>query len=175
MKIKPYQQGSLDGYCGMYCMVNIVHYIDGPISTDNALHLLSKLLAEMHVKVSVDRRLTDGVSHTEIIYMLRLLKRSYPIRFKKAFPKKRKVTLQEYWSVLSEFIHQTGGLALICAEGYHDHWTLVRGITNRSLLLFDSDGMGWLPRKHCTTGEILPNRRHYISPYHTLLIWRDRP
>ncbi|MBK7451078.1 MAG: hypothetical protein IPJ47_17410 [Anaerolineales bacterium] len=49
-------------------------------------------------------------------------------------------------------------------QGYHDHWTVIEKITNRSILLYDSAMIKRLPRSFCTTSDATGSVSMSYSP-----------
>ena len=68
------------------------------------------------------------------------------------------------------FLKNNHGVIVLGMEGKHSHWSLVSKVTNRSLLLFDSSNIRYLPRRNCTTSEITSSSLHYISPTHLIYL-----
>lgn len=64
--IKPFIQGSLDNYCGMYSVVNAIHYLCGPISLATGNELLYESLKFLEVKRTAAERIIDGTTGREI-------------------------------------------------------------------------------------------------------------
>ena len=57
---KPYQQGSLDGLCGIYALVNAVDFLCGPLSSLQARTLFRQILLHIESKGSLADRCTHG-------------------------------------------------------------------------------------------------------------------
>lgn len=172
-RLKPYLQGQLDAFCGVYCVVNAVHYLCGPITPSHAEALFLKLMKYLEHSRSVMRRLSKGTRIKEISKVLdNIIIKDYPIRKLKPFNHNITVTLDELWCDLKEFLSDENSIVILGMDGKHGHWSLVRKVTNNSLLLFDSDGLQRLSKRHCSTNEN-NNCLHVLYPTKVLFLWLD--
>ncbi|MBV5331876.1 hypothetical protein JZU69_05865, partial [bacterium] len=55
-------------------------------------------------------------------------------------------------------------------KGYHEHWTVIDSITNRSIMLYDSAHIKRLPRSACTTVYTTESRMHLLLPAQTYFL-----
>ncbi len=170
---RPYQQGNLDGLCGAYCIVNAVKYLCGPLSEKDSAKLFQEVLGFLDKRKFLVKRMTAGTELREMKGLLdQVVAKRYPIRRTKPFRKQSGLSLQEYWEGLQTFLDQDGRLVLIGLGGHHDHWTLIRKVTSRSLVLYDSDRLQRLNRRHCTLSLSNPGgRRHVLYPTYTYFLW----
>jgi len=172
-RLKPYLQGQLDAFCGVYCVVNAVHYLCGPITPSHAELLFIKIMKHLEHSRSAIRRLSRGTRIKEISKALdNIIVKDYPICKLKPFNRNITVTLEELWSDLSEFLSSENGIVILGMDGKHGHWSLVRKVTNNSLLLFDSDGLKRLSKRHCATTEN-DTSLHVLYPTKVLFLWID--
>jgi len=172
---KPYLQGQLDGYCGVYSMVNAVHYLCGPLSTTQAETLLLKLMRYLEPKQSAFRRLTNGTMFKEIVLALdHIITRQYPIKKTKPYNRNKNICIDILWCDITNFLSTHNGIVLMGMDGKHGHWSLVKKITPRSMLLFDSDRLYRLPKRYCTTDEE-QEALHILQPTHVLFLWATQP
>lgn len=172
MKHKPFQQGQLDGFCGAYCIVNAIHFLCGPLDEERASKIFNRSMRYLDRRKPIIKRINDGTRVGEITFLLDTIKKHYPIHVEKPFPPNKKVSLQDYWQQTQAFLSNHKGIVLLGINGFHDHWTLAKAITPKTLMLYDSDGIKRLSRCHCTTDERVP-RRHTIPTSHTYYIWTD--
>lgn len=172
--LKPYRQGHLDGYCGIYCVINIVHYLRGPLDESHANKLFCKKMKSLNQKKDLVERINVGTNLKKLGELLDITLVRYQLRHKRLFHRNKGVSLDHYWYTLQTFISTRKGIVLICIGGLYNHWTLVRDVTSKSFLLFDSDGIKHLSRVQCcTTSEQLSHRHHLLIPTHTVFIWGD--
>ena len=167
---KPFEQGRLDAFCGAYCLVNTVHYLYGPLSTDKAQRLLAEIVRHLNQHNDVIVRLVEGTGTTEIACALdNVIAKQYQIYRQMPF-RCKKVKLNIFWSHMQEFLENNHGIVLL---GIYDHWTLVKRVTDKSLILFDSDRMVRINRSHCTTDRKHNGSKYILYPARTYYIWTD--
>jgi len=172
--LKPFLQGHLDRYCGVYCVVNIVHYLRGPLSKKHSNQLFYETMKLLNGKLCVVERINSGTYLRELGELLGQTLVIYRIHHRRPFLRNKDVSLDHYWFTLEKFISTRKGIVLIGINGLHNHWTLVKEVTSTSLLLFDSDGIKRLSRRQCCiTRERLSHRRHLLIPTRTYFIWTD--
>jgi len=170
---KPYRQGHLDKYCGIYCVVNTVHYLRGPICDKHASKLFYKTIKTLNRKVCAVERIGIGTGLGELGELLAQTAYRYQLRLYRPFTQNRGVSLEVYWDSLQQFITHRNGVVLINITGSRDHWTLVKDVTEKSLLLFDSNGMARISKSRSTTIQSKSKRQHVLRPTHTCFIWRQ--
>lgn len=79
--------------------------------------------------------------------------------------------LTTFWKSMQTFLDGRPGRAIILGlMGYHDHWTVIEKITNRSILLYDSALIKRLPRNYCTTVYATWKRKHLLLPAQTYFL-----
>lgn len=173
--IRPYEQGHLDGLCGAYSIVNAAHFVCGPFKQPEAMALLREIVAVLDGRVGVVELLGWGLTLRDVGRAMRhVLDRRYPIRRCQPFRGHASVGLDDYWATLHGFAAQRRGVVVTAFSGRLDHWTVIRGVTQRCLLLFDSGGRQRVSRRYCVMASDPPTPRHYIlHPTHTYFLWAD--
>ena len=79
--------------------------------------------------------------------------------------------LTTFWKSMQYFLDGTPGRSIILGiVGYHEHWTVIEKITNRSILLYDSALIKRLPRSSCTTVYATWQRKHVLLPAQTYFL-----
>lgn len=169
----PFQQGGLDALCGPYCLVNAVRYLRPPLSHVDGTRLLKRILRRLERERPLLWRFTHGTVHSELAVVLReVIGPGHGIHNIRPFKGRRLLTWASYLEELECFLGQTHGIVLISLEGIHDHWTLVRQVTPKSLLLYDSDRLTRISRKTCVLQPSDDHRsRHVIPPSYTYFLW----
>jgi hypothetical protein len=167
----PFQQGGLDSLCGLYSVINAERFINH--STDKeSQKLFDSLIHYLARNGLLTKFLIGGISHTEMLVIL-----------KKVVGKRRISNVQipyrgvlnpdlnRFWKSMQRFLDGTPGRAIILGiQGYHDHWTVIEKITNRSILLYDSSLIKRLPRSNCTTVYATWKRKHLLLPAQTYFL-----
>lgn len=153
----PYQQGSLDGLCGVYTAINAAKLISTKMSYEEWQVIFLSI-----IKHQIDHR----KSHTFLVNGLGIARLSKIMRhiigpvcgatYTRPFKKRRELTLQEFWESLYDFLAIEGKRCVIISFSTktYGHWTVVKSISHNRLILFDSTERKFINRKHCTTHEI---------------------
>jgi len=176
--VTPFQQGHLDGLCGIYCVINTIHALHGPLPDTTATELFIDTLQHLDKVVGPTlSRLEDGTSLRDLSKALQSVTKLYPIRWARPFHKRRDFSLDDYWRHAQSFFSDKQGVVIInvAKDDEYDHWTLAHRISEKSLFLLDSDGMGRLLRRVCTVEPDDADDRIYINPRVSFFIWRDLP
>ena len=171
--LKPFQQGHLDAYCGVYSVINAVHHLCGPLATDEADRLISKVMKFLEDSRPAVCRLIKGTRFREILKVFdHVVIKHYPIHRLKPYSRNKDVTLDMLWCDLGNFLNANNGIVILGISGLHGHWTLVRKITANSLLLFDSDGLHRLSKRCCSVRKG-SGCLHILRPTKILYLWVD--
>jgi len=169
--LPPFQQGGLDSLCGLYSIVNAERIVNHS-SDDETQILFDELIHYLARRGLLTRFLIGGILHPQMLVIL-----------KKVVGKKRisnmeipwrgvqNPDLTTFWKSMQNFLDGTPGRAIILGlQGYHDHWTVIESITNRSILLYDSALIKRLPRSQCTTVYATWKRKHILLPAQTYFL-----
>ena len=132
---------------------------------DGLIHFLSRrrLLSNL---------LVGGILHTQMLMILdRVVGNQRISRLEIPWRGVPNPDLTSFWRSMQSFLDGTRGRAIILGlQGYHDHWTVIESITNRSIFLYDSSMIKRLPRSHCTTGYTWGRRQHQLLPAQTYFL-----
>ncbi len=167
----PFQQGGLDSLCGLYSIINAERFINH--STDEETQqLFDDLIHYLSRRGLLTRFLIGGIIHTEMLVILNKVvgkKRISNVEIPwRGVPNP---DLTTFWKSMQNFLDGTSGRAIILGlQGYHDHWTVIEGITNRSIKLYDSALIQRLPRSSCTTVYTTETRKHLLLPAQTYFL-----
>lgn len=169
--LPPFQQGGLDSLCGLYSIINAERIINHS-SDEETQQLFDDLIHYLSRRRLLTKFLISGIIHTEMLVIL-----------KKVVGKKRISNVQipwrgmlnpdltAFWKSMQGFLDGTPGRAIILGlQGYHDHWTVIESITNRSILLYDSSLIKRLPRSRCTTVYATWKRKNLLLPAQTYFL-----
>lgn len=174
--LPPFQQGGLDSLCGLYSIVNAERFInqssdeDTQQLFDDVIHYLSRrgLLKEL---------LIGGIIHTQMLMILdRVVGKKRISKVEIPFRGVPTPDLTTFWKYMQSFLDGTPGRAIILGlKGYHDHWTVIEDLTNRSIKLYDSASIKRLPRSACTTVAATWKRKHLLLPAQTYFLSNEPP
>ncbi len=174
----PNYQGRLDGLCGVYSIINALHAKLNWSSAD-AKEAFTFLCKEINL---VDGRLheviVDGMGPRLLGHLLDrlsadfLAKRNVTLARRFAFRTVPVSSLKEYWGRLESHLAQEGPCSVILGlSGRYNHWTVVAGMSSRSIEVFDSDNLKRISRRHSTVSEPCDSGRiHHLSPTQTFLL-----
>jgi hypothetical protein len=171
--LPPFQQGGLDSLCGLYSIVNAERFInhtsdfEAQVLFDTIVHYLSRkrLLANL---------LIGGVIHKQMLMILEQLVGDRIANVEIPWRGVPNPDLTTFWKSMQGFLDGTPGRAIILGlKGYHDHWTVIENITNRSIKLYDSALINRLPRSSCTTVYATWKRKHLLLPAQTYFLSND--
>jgi hypothetical protein len=161
------EQGALDGLCGIYSIVNSILWAlrtyppprhrqraskrlpsDAELG-DLFIALLSKLVqGQSHLKPVV-----EGASSTQLLRLLSkssdwlTTHRALELVTRQPFYGKKSVPTAHVVEALGRHLARPGAAAIIGIEAPFDHWTVVRQVTRKRLLLLDSEGVSHLSLK----------------------------
>jgi hypothetical protein len=169
--LPPFQQGGLDSLCGLYSIINAERFINRS-SDEETQQLFDDLIHYLSRRKLLSKFLIGGILHREMLGILytvvgkrRIANVEIPWRGV-ANP-----DLTTFWKSIQAFLDSTPGRAVILGlQGYHDHWTVIEKITNRSILLYDSALIKRLPRSSCTTVYATWQRKHVLLPAQTYFL-----
>ena len=167
----PFQQGGLDSLCGLYSIINAERIINRS-SDEEAQQLFDGLIHFLSRRGLLRKLLIGGIIHTEMLMILdkvvgkqRISQVAVPWR---GIPNP---DLTTFWRSMQYFLDGTPGRAIILGlQGYHDHWTVIESITDRSIFLYDSSLIKRLPRSRCTTVYARGRRKHLLLPAQTYFL-----
>ena len=167
----PFQQGGLDSLCGLYSIINAERIINHS-SDEDAQQLFDGLIHFLSRRGLLRKLLIGGIIHTEMLLILdkvvgrqRISQVAVPWR---GVPNQ---DLTTFWRSMQAFLDGTPGRAIILGlQGYHDHWTVIESITDRSIFLYDSSLIKRLPRSRCTTVYATWRRKHLLLPAQTYFL-----
>lgn len=176
----PFAQGQLDSLCGVYAVVNAVQALIPGLTKPKARRLFQALMTALRAEDTGRVPLVaDGLSRERvrrtILNANQYVRRRFGGRLiVRRVPKAiaERPSLPALWRLLGERLSQ-GQVAILGIDGVHSHWTVAVGVTPKSILLRDSDGLHSLRRKMCRTTWV-SDAHHVIDPgFVIFLAWRS--
>ncbi len=179
-----FQQGGLDGLCGAYAVVNSLTWLLQNGEAIPPLKLVaprdeSDMFAAILAQLS-KRQIIDTVRNGSRFPLLKRFTRSgiryiaehYGVRMRMSIPFAAGArSMTELWDTVHEHSLVNGpGSVLIGLEGIHWHWTSVKTVHQRSLVLCDSGGLARINRSRATIGKPSRVRPHRIVPEEMILL-----
>ncbi len=179
----PIRQGSIDGLCGVYSVMNATEAVIGKFHYDRKLGrkasqrkvLFKNLIGYLAKQGMLEDALVWGFENIDakggfIDIAVKSVKKYQrrKLRKKIAFDTDD-VTLDAYWEKLTEHLSQPESAAIICLSGRIKHWTCVRRITPCALILSDSSGIRRIAKGQCSIAEGSRDR-YILRPMMTYLL-----
>lgn len=165
--LPPFQQGGLDSLCGLYSIVNAERFINHS-SDECAQELFDSIIHYLSRRRLLAKLLIGGVIHRQ---MLQILNDVVGERVPNLWIPWRGVPnpeLDTFWRSLQNFLDGTPGRSVILGlDGYHEHWTVIETISDKSIFLYDSALIKRLPRSACSTCYTNGRRKHLLLPAQT--------
>jgi hypothetical protein len=169
--LPPFQQGGLDSLCGLYSIINAERFINHS-KDDETQRLFDDLIHFLARRKLLSKLLIGGIIHTEMLLILEKVVGKQ--RIANVYVPWRGVPnpdLTTFWKSIQFFLDGTPRRAIILGlKGYHDHWTVIESITNRSIKLYDSALIQRLARSSCTTVYATWKRKHLLLPAQTYFL-----
>lgn len=164
-ELKPLRQGQLDGFCGVYAVLNAVRLLAYPDRQlhpaemrrmfRKAVHILSRhRLLKMGATFGLDPKpwqlmldsLLPDIEHIA----------GFEIRQRKVFKAKAGLKASTAIGAIRNQIDQGRPIVLIL-DGAYDHWTVISGYNHQRFHLFDSDGYHWINPASVGLDDTLPH------------------
>ena len=159
--ISPLQQGNLDQLCSVYAIINALRLATGPMQIEKRIE---KDLLFRGVRLLLEREilgstLRDGMGTKKFIKLSRALVKKASklteLRFRIKYFCSTEATAEEF--LRKELL--AGNPVCVRIIGSIDHYTVLSGISQTKLDLFDSDGLSWILRSSfCRPMSGLPAR-----------------
>ena len=170
-RLPPFQQGGLDSLCGLYSIINAERFINHS-SDEETQQIFDDLVNFLARRKLLSKLLIGGIIHTEMLMILDKVVGKQ--RIANIYVPWRGVPnpdLTTFWKSIQFFLDGTPRRAVILGlDGYHDHWTVIESITNRTIILYDSALIKRLPRSSCTTAYDTWKRKHLLLPAQTYFL-----
>ena len=174
--MKPLIQGQLDGFCGVYSIINALRIVQGH-QFNHPRRLFLEILQAMETRKKLSWLIEDGMSDRDMGFVYReVIQRRFPITIFKPFHRRTDIGLGAYWHEVQRFLSDGQGRAVnIVAEGLDwGHWTVVYRATPRAFHLLDSDAMRRIDRWKCTTRRLTLNRNMLLWPTMTRFLSKKK-
>jgi hypothetical protein len=175
MALRPYEQGHLDYYCGIYSIANALKLIDKKMRGEEPIKLFIKILGFLEKAGKLGSVAKKGVHPDELKLILeQVISNRYCITISRPFYRKRKQSIDQILNKIATFLEEGSSRAVIVGVlGDFDHWSVIKRVTKKEIHFFDSDSLKKLPRNKCTTKSLTARRPHLITPAEIFFLQRD--
>ncbi|EFO3397708.1 hypothetical protein ACQ1XX_004870, partial [Escherichia coli] len=149
--IEPSRQGTMDGLCGAYCIVNLMVWLYG--RKINRKSLFSKIIIAYELHWELSEWITNGIDHHEIDHIINdtleagYYNERYPVNIKRPFYKKKNIEINKILKRMEKFLASHKPTERIIMLATHEHWTLICDIDECNLYHFDSSSLHFSKRK----------------------------
>jgi hypothetical protein len=172
--IMPIRQGSIDGLCGVYSVMNATEAVIGKFHYDRKLGrkasqkkvLFKRMIGYLAKHDMLEEAMIWGFENIDakggfIDIAIKSVKKYQKRKLhKKIAFDTDDVSLDAYWEKLTGHLSQPNSAVIICLSGRIKHWTCVRRITPCALILSDSSGIRQIAKDQCAIDA--GNRGRYI-------------
>jgi hypothetical protein len=146
--LKPLHQGSLDGLCGVYAVINAVRFLVPAARNDD---FLNKLMIHIVGKIYTAKDVTAGGTEIKLASVFEYARSEVSRLLKVGLSMSNKGRIGSFESpadaMASTFAAGRPGVFIVGYEGRDSHWTVVPQITKTKALLFDSCGLTEFSRR----------------------------
>ena len=164
--ITPFIQGDLDSLCGLYSLTNIVHYLVGPLSQQQAEELITLMFSLLEKRGLALDAFQEGLGLNSMAFLIKtVLFERFGISYKKPFHTGRYPTRGGVVRSFREITLSQRYIALIAIEGVYSHWVPITKVTPKNLICFDSSDLKRLPIGQLSTNEN-SSKPHILYPRH---------
>lgn len=159
-----YEQGDLDGLCGIYSLINAINRLYGPLRTKHTKGLLEELIYTLDSKWGVQDAILYGINGFQLSSLINeILKPRYQITCKKPFHSRPDADTNIVWKKIREWT-ENGGVVIL---GTEEHWTVIERASDSCLFLVDSCRMRILHKRHLIQRK---NPRHRMKPQYLYFV-----
>ena len=164
---KIHQQGNLDSLCGCYAVINSITLMAPRIEAESLFSFVITRIGKRLPAIML-----NGMTTADL--------RSLVLKPCRNFCAKQRVSLHysicsssllDYWQNVQAHMAEYGiGSIVLGITGSYDHWTCVRRITDKTMLLADSSDWERLYRRHVNTDEA----NYRLRPKDTFLMMIEK-
>lgn len=168
----PYIQGNLDALCGVYCLINIIRRFRR-LNKLQSEHLFIEILKfiENKQQVKLSQLMKNGMSFKQVVEVFDAFLSDEHVAWHLPFRDCRRMTIDEFWQAAISLLNaKQGTCLLIRIKGKVDHWSVVIGMTDKSMLLSDSSNMKRITRAVCTAKQHPNSSTYIVCPRQTIYI-----
>ena len=174
MKLLPYEQGYLDGLCGIYSIINATRLIVKDMRKSEAMKLFGKCMRHMEKRSSLGKVSTSGINGNDLWSILQTcVLANYSINIERPFYRDGKISANSYVKELTDYFGEGGKRsAIINIESREwEHWTAIKSITRKQIMLFDSCCLSAVNTARCAVGKKTKEKPYRFTPARTFFLY----
>jgi hypothetical protein len=174
---QPYQQGQLDGLCGLYATINAIRLALGErgdqFSKQDWQELFGALLVGVDETVGAAAVVSSGIATRPLARLLRLAVRhmadehEIDLAISHPFSLQERASVREVVGRLADLSREPHTAVLLSFAGHLSHWSVLKKVGRRSLKLFDSSGHARVRIATCRMSyerHLIGTRENVIHP-----------
>lgn len=151
----PFAQGDLDNLCGLYAAVNAICLVSAPfkpVSRYHARKLMRAGVDYLERRKWLSDAILDGMSLSRQRAVTRHLAKTATDLLELAFISAPLLT-GKHAVKTDDVLHATarsiagGSAVIVCLEHTYWHYTVISGVSDSRVHLFDSNGLRWIERR----------------------------
>jgi hypothetical protein len=142
-------QGSLDGLCSVYAVLNSTTLLAPQLDAELMFTSVISHIGDRLLSIMLEGMSTSELRRLALAPCIRFCAR-HGVALRYAICR-RGMSLSEYWQTIQDHCGQHGpGSIILGIGGACDHWTCVSNITEKTIMLADSQAMRRLYRRYVT-------------------------
>lgn len=170
----PYEQGYLDGLCGVYSVINATRLLVKNISEEECMKLFKKCLTHVEQKKRLSKAVTTGISRSELWSILKnVVMVNYPIVRKSSFHGVNDISEDDFFREIQSFLQEGGRRTVIAGIIGHnwDHWTVIKSVSPKRVILFDSAMMKTINISRCALKKSSKKKPYKLKLKETFFLY----
>lgn len=162
-----HQQGSLDGLCGVYSIVNAVSACRATKTnqeTKNHFEIIINYLNEKNILKDV---MIGGMSSRLLNTLLKVtIDSGIKVAYSQDFKKSKNISLNNFWEYAFKYMAESPDRTIIIGidREEYGHWTVIVSISPKRITLYDSNGLHHINRSNATISIYNKKRKVTITP-----------
>lgn len=158
----PFAQGWLDSLCSVYGIVNAYRILYNATESESQ-ELFNSIITYLSKKRMLRDTIINGTPYKRMVKIMNdVIGETIPI---KESNKKNITTVNDWWNISTDFMNSGEKRVIILSvNGKQDHDTVVKTITDKAMLLFDSGGMKTIRKSQCKIKGYLKEDKYIIWP-----------
>lgn len=169
----PYEQGYLDGLCGVYSVINATRLLVKNLSEKECMNLFKKCLTHVEQKKRLSKVITGGISKDDLWSILKhVVMPEYHITCQKPFRGVNDISVGAFFGEIQSFFEEDKERVVIVGFDCRnwDHWTVIQSISAKRLTLFDSSMMKTINIAHCSLKKMSKGKPYKLKLKETFFL-----
>ena len=170
----PYEQGYLDGLCGVYSVINATRLLVKGISEEECMKLFEKCLTHVEQRKRLSKAITTGISKSDLSSILKnVVMVKYPIARQNPFRGVDDIGVDDFFGEIQSFLNEDSKRTVIAGligNGW-DHWTVIKSISPKRVMLFDSALMKTINISRCALKKTSKKKPYKLKLKETFFLY----